>query len=86
MRRTLNTLSQDPRILWGSFAAGFLFPPLFLLFLLLGTLRAVEAFRSEYADVGGYWRDKARETAKKAALPEPPRPGKTPAPCCLRAA
>jgi hypothetical protein len=84
--RWFRTLSADPRILWGSFAAGFLCPPVFLLFLALGTVRAYRAFKEEYADVGRYWHGRAAGSAEKVALPRQPRLGETPAPCCLRAA
>ena len=42
---------RSPLLLWGSFGVGFLFPPLFALFVLLGLHRFWEAMRGEYADV-----------------------------------
>ena len=61
--RHFDEILHSPILLWGSFGAGFLFPPLFALFVPLGALRFRDALRSEYADVAR----EARRQVRKAA-------------------
>ena len=61
--RHFDEILRSPLPLWGSFAAGFLFPPLFAFFVLLGLHRFWTAMRDEYADVAR----EARRQVRKAA-------------------
>ncbi len=49
--RHFDKMLHSPLLLWCSFGAGFLFPPLFAPFVLLGARRFWEAIRREYIDV-----------------------------------
>ncbi|WP_456453143.1 hypothetical protein [Hydrogenimonas sp.] len=69
MRHLLERLSQNPWVLWGSFAAGFVVPYAFALFLPLGAVAGWRGFKKEYADVGAYWADKAVDAAQSVGTP-----------------
>jgi hypothetical protein len=74
--------------IWGSFAAGFIFPPAFALFLPLACVAAWRAFKEEYEEVGAEIKERAVSgaqrcvrlwsTAEEASMPLPfvtmPRP------------
>ena len=62
---SINRMSANPWILWGSFAAGFVLPFVFLFFLLLAAFAAWRAVCNEYEDVGHYWMERAEETTEK---------------------
>ena len=66
-------LAQDPYVLWGSFAAGFLIPYCFILFAALGLVAAWQGLKSEYGDVAAAWHDRlfAKPVAKKSETPKP---------------
>ncbi len=74
MKKVLVRLSKNPWILWGSFAAGFLLPHAFALFLALGTVAGWRGLKKEYADVGAYWHDKAVGAVESVELPRPAAP------------
>ncbi|WP_456404001.1 hypothetical protein [Hydrogenimonas sp.] len=73
MRTQRAGLHNKTLLLWGAFGAGFLWPPLFLLFLLLVLQRAKESFTEEYGDLFVYWRGRlqreAAPSAKSGATP-----------------
>lgn len=50
------SLIDDPRLLWGSFGIGFLWPPLFLLTLALALRAARRCFVQEYGEVFHHWK------------------------------
>lgn len=74
MRKLLVPLSQNPWILWGCFAAGFVLPHAFVLFLLLGAAAGWKGLKKEYAGVGRYWHEKSAEAVEGARLPPPLAP------------
>lgn len=66
-------LARDPYVLWGSFAAGFLIPYSFILFVVLGLVAAWQGLKSEYGDVAAAWHDSLtpKLQAKKCERPKP---------------
>ncbi len=52
---------RNPILLWGSFAAGFLCPYFFTIFLSLGIASAYRALRIEYRELGPYWQAKSQK-------------------------
>ncbi len=61
MIKCLETASKNRWVLWGTFAAGFILPPFFLLLVPLAAIAAWRELRGEYGEVGIYWRKKANE-------------------------
>ncbi|WP_457592899.1 hypothetical protein [Hydrogenimonas sp.] len=56
---------EQQLFIWSLFAAGFLMPPLFLLFIPLALRAAWRGFSSEYEEVVAYWQEKLN---KKSGL------------------
>ncbi|WP_353661487.1 hypothetical protein [Hydrogenimonas sp. SS33] len=62
--RSKNPVFADKRalLMWGSFAAGFLWPPLFLLFLWLGIRTLWREAKREYAQAASYMKEESAKT------------------------
>lgn len=71
----LENASKNRWALWGTFAAGFILPPFFFLFVPLAAIAAWREFRDEYGEVGLYWQKRAEEAVQVAEtrLPTPVR-------------
>ncbi|WP_201352012.1 hypothetical protein [Hydrogenimonas urashimensis] len=62
--KSLETLSANPNVVWGTFALGFLLPWCFLPFLILAAMAAFRELGGEYGEVTAFWRQRVEETAR----------------------